>query len=263
MTRLRRKGRALRIGICVGMTGSTIAGATFAGPLTFEAAQTVEKLSAGLADWRSTDLSALWRDPAGGSINATLRRTERFNLADRQAELDAALPLAPQWRAETELAASESHRVLPVWQWRGRIWREGVAGWNFALGAGRTLHRNPDLTQGSTLAQAQAERYFGAWRFAWTGAATRLDGAGVSSAQVWRGDWYANDSLSVGALLAFGRELENIPGRGVVSSSVRGAALKANYAWTANWSLSAEASAQRQGDLYERYGLRIGVRYQH
>ncbi len=263
MTCLQRTGTALRIGICIAIASGAIAGNVLAGPAAFEAAHTVEQLSAGLGDWRSSELAALWRDPAGGSINGMLRRTERFDLTDWQTEVGAALPFAPQWRAEAEIAVSETHRVLPAWQWRGRVWREGVSGWNVALGAGRTLHSNPGLTQGSTLAQAQAERYLGAWRFAWTGAATRLDGAGVSSAHSWRLDWYPNDALSIGTLLAFGRELENIPGRGVVSSSVRGAALKANYAWTANWSLSAEASAHRQGDLYERNGLRIGVRYQH
>ena len=100
-------------------------------------------------------------------------------------------------------------------------------------------------------------------RIAWAGTATRLDGGGASSAHVGRLDWDASDALRIGALLAFGRELENIPGRGVVSSSVRGAALKANYAWTPSWAISAEATAHRQGDLYERNGLRIGVRYQH
>ncbi len=265
MKRLQRRAAALRvgIGIGVGLSLAACAGGALAGPLAFEAAQTVENLSAGLSDWRNTELSALWRGPAGGSANGTLRRTERFDLADRQAEAGAALPLAPFWRAEAEVAASDTHRVLPQWQWRGRVWREGVAGWNLALGAGRTLYRNPGLTQGNATAQAQAEHYLGPWRFAWTGAATRLDGGGVSSAQVWRLDWYASDALSIGGLLAFGRELENLPGRGVVSSSVRGAALKASYAWAPNWSISGEAAGHRQGALYERYGLRIGVRYQH
>ena len=267
MTRLRRTRAALRIGTGIG-TGIGIGiaacvGSAFAGPLAFEAAQTVEKLSAGLADWRSTEVSALWRAPAAGSANGTLRRTERFNLADGQAEAGAALLPASRWRAEAELAASDTHRVLPAWQWRGRIWREGVVGWNLALGAGRTLYSNPGLTQGNSQAQVQAERYLGTWRIAWAGTATRLDGGGASSAHVGRLDWDASDALRIGALLAFGRELENIPGRGVVSSSVRGAALKANYAWTPSWAISAEATAHRQGDLYERNGLRIGVRYQH
>jgi YaiO family outer membrane protein len=271
MTRMRRTGTGAtqRIGIGIGVIASlglglgTCTGHALAGPSAFEAAQTVEKLSAGLPNWHSTELLASWRDPAGASASGTLRRTERFNVTDSQTELGGTLPLAPRWRAEAELTVSETHRVLPAWQWRGRIWREGIAGWNFALGAGRTLHSNPGLTQGSATAQIQAERYLGPWRFAMTGAATRLDGAGVSSSHVWRLDWYASETLSVGALLAFGRELENIPGRGVLSSSVRGAALSANYAWAPNWQLSAQASAHRQGDFYERNGLRIGVRYQH
>ncbi len=233
-----------------------------AGPLSLEAAHTVEQLSAARADWRSTELLASWRDPAGWAANAALRRTERFDLFDTQIEAGAAVSLAPQWRAEAELSLSESHRVLPLWRWRGRVWRDGVAGWNFALGAGRTLYRGA-TTQGSAVAELQAERYLSGWRLAWISSPTRLDGAGVSTVHVARADWYVHDRLTLGATLARGREVENVPSTGLVSSSVRGAALKAQWALRPQWWLGAELSSHRQGDVYERNGLRLGLRFQH
>jgi YaiO family outer membrane protein len=233
-----------------------------ASPLSLEAAHTVEQLSAARANWRSTEFLASWRDPAGWAANGTLRRTERFALIDSQVEAGAAIGLAPQWRSEAELFISESHRVLPVWRWRGRVWRDGIAGWNFALGAGRTLYRGA-ITQGSAVAELQAERYGPDWRFAWASSATRLDGASISTAHVARADWYVHERLTFGATLGRGREVENTPNTGLVSSSVRSAALKAQWALTPAWWLGAELSSHRQGDLYERNGLRLGLRFQH
>lgn len=248
---------------CVALCFFACAGSAQAGPLALEAAHGVERLNAGLADWRQSEFLALWRDPAGWATNGSLRRTERFGLVDRQLEAGGSIELAPQWRAEAEIALSATHRVLPASRWRGRMWRDGVAGWNLALGAGRTLYRGDGATQGSALAELQAERYVADWRFAWAGSATRLDGGGLGSAHVWRANWYLDERLALGTVLAFGREFENTPGSGVVSSSVRSAAITAQWAVAPAWSLSGAMSSHRQGDLYERNGWWLGLRVQH
>lgn len=240
-------------------------GAAAAGPLAVEASASSERLSGGRADWRSVELLALWRDPADWSASGALRRTERFDLTDDQVEGTAAWRLAPRWRVETELAASTTHRVLPQWRLRSRAWLLDVGGWNLAAGVGRTLYRDGSGSagaQGSSVAELQAERYAGDFRFAWVGSLTRLDAGGTGGAQQWRLDWYRDERLSLGLLLAFGRELENQPGTGVVASRVRGAALTGRWRVTPEWALTGELSAQKVGDLYERNGLRIGLRRQ-
>jgi YaiO family outer membrane protein len=252
-----RRGRLCAAALCLGLCAAGAQG----GPLTVEAAHGAERLTSGFADWRTSELLASWRSPAGWTGSAALRRTERFELNDTQWGGGLAWPLAPQWRAEAELDLSDTHRVLPAWRWRSRAWREGVAGWNLALGGGRTLYRGATGAQGTRTAELQAERYGADWRFAWAGSATRLDGGGVGSVHLWRVDAYRSERLTLGALLGFGRELENVPQLGVVASSVRSAALKMQYAATPNWSLSAELTSHRQGDRYERNGWRLGLRY--
>ncbi len=234
-----------------------------AGPLAVEASATTERLSSGRSAWRAVEVLALWRDPADWSASTALRRSERFGLGDTQVEGAAAWRLAPRWRVETELAHSASHQVLPQWRLRSRLWLLDVGGWNLAAGGGRTLYRAGSAgAQGSSVAEVQAERYVGQVRFAWTGSLTRLDAGGSGGAQQWRLDWYPEERLSLGLLLAFGRELEVQPGVGVLATRVRGAALTAQWRVTPEWALTGELGSHRVGDLYERNGLRVGLRRQ-
>ena len=233
-----------------------------AGPAAVEAAGSSEHLSGGRSDWRSAELLALWNAPsADWSGYAAARRTERFDQVDGQLEGGASWRPAPGWRAEAELAQSSTHRVLPQWRLRSRGWWLDVGGWNLAAGAGRTLYR-AGTVQGSSVAELQAEHYFRAVRFAWTGSVTHLDVGGSSAAQQWNLNWYPNEFSTLGLLLAFGRELESVPGTGVVASRVRGAALSGMWQASPDWRLSAELSAQKVGALYERSGLRLGLRRQ-
>jgi YaiO family outer membrane protein len=231
-------------------------------PLSVEAALSSERVSGGRTDWRGAEVTALWRDSAAWNASAVLRRTERFGLSDLQAEAGASIPLGARWRVETELAESETSRVLPHWRWRSRAWLLDAMGWNLAAGLGRTLYRSGGASSGSSVVEFQVERYVGAFRGAWLGSVTRLDAGGTSSSQQWRLNWYPTDVANVGVVLAVGRELENIPGIGVVSSQVRAAAITATWQLAPRWGVNAGVSDHRQGDLYRRTGLRLGLQHQ-
>ncbi len=240
--------------------------APFAGraaePLSAELAMTSQHLSGGRADWRGVEAPALWRDPAGWSATAALRRTERFGLYDSQLEADASIPLGKRWRGETELAQSPTSQVLPHWRWRARLWLLDAAGWNLAGGVGRTLYSTGGTTSGSSMAEVQVERYVGAFRGAWLGSMNRLDVGGTSLSQQWRLNWYPTDTTNIGLVLAFGRELENVPGVGVIASQVRAGAITTSWPLAPGWAASVALSDHRQGDLYSRTGVRLGVRHQ-
>lgn len=238
-----------------------VAHAADAGPLAVEAAVTSERLSGGRADWRTHELLAHWRGAQGWSAGAALRHTERFGLDDAQVEGDVAWRIAPRWRVEAELAHSGTHRVLPQWRLRSRAWLLDAGGWNLAAGLGRTLYRSAGV-QGSSVVELQAERYAGDFRVAWVGSLTRLDAGGSGGAHTWRLDWYRDERLGLGLLLAAGRELENQPGAGVLALRVRSAALTARWRVTPEWALTGELATHRVGDLYERNGLRVGLRRQ-
>jgi YaiO family outer membrane protein len=236
-------------------------GAGAAPSFTVEAALGQESISGGREDWRSAEANLLWRDTAARgepAANLALRHTERFGLEDRQVEAGGAWRFAPDWRAEAELAHSDTHRVLPEWRARGRAWWLGVGGWNLAAGGGRTLYRGAGV-QGSSVAELQAERYVGAFRFLWAGSLTRPDGGGSAGAQQLRLDWYPNDDSRIGVLLAAGREPEAVPGQGVVTTRVRSLVLGARWRFHPAWSASAELGAHDVGDLYDRRGLRLGL----
>ena len=252
--------RAIRCTAAAALACAAVAGRA-SEPLSAEVALSSERLSGGRADWHGAEFTALWRDPAAWSATAAVRRTDRFGLIDSQVEAAASIPLGARWRAETELAQSQTARVLPRWRWRGRVWLLDAAGWNLAAGVGRTLYRSAGATSGSSAAEFQVERYVGAFRAAWLGSATRLDAGGTSAAQQWRLNWYPADTASVGVVLAFGRELENVPGVGVVAYRVRAGAITAAWQLAPGWGMNLAVSDHRQGDLYRRMGLRLGLRH--
>lgn len=252
--------RAVRCAAAAALACAAVAGRATE-PLSAEVALSSERLSGGRADWHGAEVTALWREPAAWSATAAVRRTDRFGLIDSQLEAGASIPLGMRWRAETELAQSETARVVPQWRWRGRMWLLDAAGWNLAAGVGRTLYRSGGATSGSSAAEFQVERYVGAFRAAWLGSVTRLDAGGTSAAQQWRLNWYPTDTASLGVVLAFGRELENVPGAGVVASRVRAGAITAAWQLAPRWGMNLAVSDHRQGDLYRRMGLRLGLRH--
>ena len=252
---------AARCMLLAALAGSSMAGHA-AGPLSTELSVSSERLSGGRADWRGVEVAALWRDPAAWNASAALRGIERFGLTDSQVEAGVSVPLSARWRAEAELAESDTHRVLPRWRWRSRVWLLDLEKWNLAAGLGRTLYSTGAATSGSSVLEVQAERYVGAFRGAWLGSITRLDRGDTSRAQQWRLNWYPVENASLGLVLAFGRELEYVPGLGVLSSSVRAGAITAAWQVTPLWGLNASVSDHRQGDLYRRAGVRLGLRRQ-
>lgn len=244
--------------LCVLGASLAFAQSACAASETFEVAAgaSYEHLDHGYADWRSAYVEAVARRSDRTELVGGLRETQRFGLADNEMNAGLYLPLSAVWGASFDGTASGTHRVLPIGALGVALTASPGQGWVASGGVRRTRY-NDDATSTATLG---LEKYWGDWRFAGTFYRTRLDAGGYASSQRAAVDRYYGDRSHIGVALVVGTELENIPGRGVLSTNVSEAMLAGRHELDRAWSLSWEVVLRSQGSLYARDGVRLGVR---
>ncbi|HEY5900839.1 MAG TPA: YaiO family outer membrane beta-barrel protein [Burkholderiales bacterium] len=223
-----------------------------------EAGFTRERLTRGLPDWKSVSLEAVRQYHARAALYGSVRQSERFGERDAQLGGGGYLPLGASWTAQAEALYSPEHQVLPHSSLFAGLSRTLAGGW----GASAGLRRNEYTRTAAHVLSLGAERYWDQWRAAYTLYSGRPEGSGSATAHRFQVDRYYAERSSVGASFVTGREVENTgPLGGILTSEVTGAELYARHWLTTHWALSAAALMHKQGDLYERRGVRLGIRY--
>jgi YaiO family outer membrane protein len=224
-----------------------------------EAGFSRETLTGGRPDWESRYLEGAYRFGERQTLYGQLRETERFGLRDTEVMAGLYLPLSRSWTALVEASGSETHRVLPHSSIYGELHLEFLRGWGAKAGLRRSKFTNAEVD----VRVLGFERYFGAWRAAYTLYSGRPEqAADWEEAHQLRLDRYYGERSSIGLAFTSGREAENVgPPLGIVVSDVESVSLIGRH-WLGNsWAVSYELLAHEQGDLYRRRGLRIGARY--
>jgi YaiO family outer membrane protein len=242
--------------------GAAVPAALAEGPRTeIEAWTGREKLTRGYSPWTDTGVALEHRTGARQFFGARLRETERFDARDREAGLAAYQPLGAGWAASLDFTASDTHRVLARRALLGQVERSFGAGWGAQLGLKRSRYVSELGSDTAELRLLTVERYVGDHRIAYTFYSGRLEEGG--SAPSHRVQWsvYLAERSSLGVSAASGREVESVAPGTLVSTDVRNLSVFGRYAFHRDWAASAEASSHRQGDLYRRNGLRLGLRY--
>lgn len=215
-----------------------------------------EDLSHGLADWRSVYLAGEQQFGERRSLYGAWRQTKRFGQDDHEAAAGLALPLDERWTLSSDGTASPSHHVLAKWSFGLDLHRRLDEGWGLSLGGRHTEYATAETERLSL----GLERYFGAYRAAYVGSSTHLGGAGWSSAHRLELTQYYGAASRVGIVLGHGREAENLPPRGVLTSTVTVLAVAGRHWLDRDWALSYEVTLLDQGELYRRRGLQLGLR---
>lgn len=211
-----------------------------------------ERLDRGFDPWRSLRLDAAWL-PAGrlGGYGAVVAE-QRFGLRDAGIEAGALVPLGGGWLLQPEVAVVAGAEFLPRTYADLRLQRDFGGGWVGAASLRHSAYRDIDVQR---LALG-AERYVGAWRLGYTLHATRLAGD-RSLAHDLRLVRSYGEGGEVGLQLGTGREAALI-GPQVVASDVRAATLSGRHS-LGDWSLLWSLGRVRQGTLYTRQGLGLGL----
>lgn len=232
---------------------------TLGGPacaLELEAGAMHENLSQGRADWQSTYLEAEHPFGEGRVVYAALRHTDRFDQEDQDLLAGLYHPLAPRWTLNAEVGGSPTHRVLPEHTAALNLHRQLDDGWGLGVGGRFTAYASAD----TNTASLSLERYFGAYRAAYTFTTTHLEGASSAPGHRLQLNRYYGDRNTVGVTISRGEEVENIPPVGIVETEVEALALLGRRWLDRDWAVSYELLRHEQGKLYRRQGLRLGLR---
>lgn len=222
-----------------------------------EARTSIERLTGGRSDWRSTQLDVQARNAARQSYYGSLRATERFDQGDSEAMLGTYQPFGAAWAMQLEAAASPSHRVLAKQSLLAQLEHRLDAGWGIQAGYRRSEfeHTGTDLLIGTV------ERYFSSFRAAYSLYLGRPDGASFGPSHRLQWSYYYADRSFVGISAAAGKEAENIFPSGVLTTQVRGLSLAGRHEFAPGWAATYEWLAHRQGDVYTRRGFGLGLRH--
>jgi YaiO family outer membrane protein len=216
-----------------------------------------ENLTKGLPAWSSRYLQLEHRGPEGRVVYGGWRDTERYRLRDSEINGGAYLPVSPTATLQIEAGTSGSHRVLARNYALFGLQLEPAKGWGLFGG-----WRRSQYDAGNTgVVHLGAERYLGNERFAYTAFAGGPDGTGKAGSHRLQWNHYYGEYNWIGVALAGGRETEHGGAGAFLTSRVSNLTLAGRHHLARDWSLTWDAARQRQGDLYTRSGLRLGLRH--
>lgn len=213
------------------------------------------------ASWRERDLALRYRYAPRTLAELTLRDTRRYGYDDSEIGLGLALPLATDWSLVARATASPRHRVLARHSGAAELSYGGFGGgWVIGAGLGRSLYdgAGDGGKSGTSTLRMNLERYVAEWRFAGGVSRSRLDGGEHDNG--WRAqvDRYFGERGRLGVIVSQGRELENLPPNGAVSTRVRAMALVAAWPIDPDWTLTGALGHTRNSDSERRGGLLDG-----
>lgn len=226
-------------------------------PDELELGYTHDSLDKGYASWNSVYLDGAHRFGKYHSIYGELRKTQRFDLRDREISGGYYQPLGETWTALVEASYSPSHKVLPKSALFGQLQKTFDGGWDIQAG----LRHNTYTATSSNLAVLTGERYWGNYRAAYKLYLGKLQGAGTAPSHSVQLSYYYAERDNITLNLARGRQVESQGPLGVLAIDVTSTSLSGRHWLNSSWGFSYEAIVERQGNLYTRKGFRLGIRY--
>jgi YaiO family outer membrane protein len=207
-------------------------------------------------DWQTYYWSINHKFSTGQVLYGTASAVRRFETTDPNFMIGFVQPLgeSKRWIATVEAGGSPNHQILPTASFFGQVERILGKGWIGRAG----LRHNRYPTDILNMGVFGAERYFKAYRGAYTLYVAHLNGKGTALSHAFQGSYYYGERNSLGAGFAFGQEIESVPG-GLVKTDVLDFSFTGRHWMTNKWGLSYVAVWHRQGDLYTRSGAQIGL----
>lgn len=249
--------RLTHIFLVILLTGKTFL--THANPtFVVEAKSTTDYLDNGYANWNSQNIDIEKHAAPREIYYAGFRQTRRFALNDSEGKFGAYLPMNDSWTANVEGSYSPTHRVLPEYSLNTLVHRSLPMGWGIAAGI---RYNQYDTNETHTLTLL-GERYWGSFRAAYSLYRGKPQGASAGiSHRVELTHYYEPDSR-IGFSMTSGREVERTGVDQTLVSDVNAFGIIGRHALNTHWATNYELSSHRQGGLYMRRGLSIGLRYQ-
>ena len=215
-------------------------------------------LTNGRGTWDEASLGVIHKFSRRRVVYASYSETKRFERRDRKAMIGYYQPLDEKWTLLVEASASPTHRILPKWSGMAQIERSFGNGWIGQAGYRRTEHNSAQVN----VARIGVEKYWGLNRAAYALSINNLEDTGTSSSHLIQYNrYYGGESSSIGVSFAAGREIENTGPNTVIQSDIYNISFNGKHAVSRSWAFAYGFTQHRQGDLYSRRGLKLGLRF--
>jgi len=214
-----------------------------------------EDLSDGLPSWDSQFAELHYEKDENSRYFVRLARDARYSDSDLSVGLGSERQWRQGWFAGGDLSFSDSPRYQPELGLSGHVGKLFADGWVADL---RYRRREYDsATVGSYI--GTVEKYYGAYRLAYSLGWSRLHGTSDFMNHVFTLNWYYNDDASIGITLNDGNEAESLGNGQVLETDVRGFTLTGRRAINERVGIQWWLGLHEQGDFYRRRFLGMAV----
>jgi len=225
--------------------------------LTLEFGADYEALNNDRPNWQTYFLRFNRKFSSGQMLYGEASVVRRFDQTDPSLMVGwyQSLNKTRSWTTNLEVSGSPTHDVLPAFSFYGQIERNFGKGWLGHAGLRHSHYSEDDVNIGVF----GVEKYFKAYRGAYTLYVAHLNGSGTSVSHAFQGNYYYGELNSVGIGFAFGQEIESVGHGGFIRTDVREVSLTGRHWFNQKWGLSYVALWHRQGTAYTRSGAQVGV----
>ena len=208
------------------------------------------------SDWQTYGFWITHKFSTGQVLYGTASAVRRFETTDANFMIGFVQPLteSKRWIATVEAGGSPNHQILPTASFFGQVERIFGKGWIGRAGLRHSRYPSDIVNMGVF----GAERYFKAYRGAYTLYVAHLNGKGTALSHAFQGSYYYGERNSVGAGFAFGQEIESVP-VGLIKTDVLDFSFTGRHWMNNKWGLSYVVVWHRQGEIYTRGGAQIGL----
>jgi YaiO family outer membrane protein len=211
-------------------------------------------LSRGNRNWSEVSLRYVRLGAPRQSTELAVTGTSRFGLKDSQIDVAHSEPLSPALAASLQASYSPTARVLPSYSVGASLQYEFAPAWLVHGGLRHTHYDNTDVNRMTFM----LERYVGNFSASVAWSPVRALGTHSDLVEV-RGSWYHSEGGSIGLIVGRGDEATQLGGGIVALADVRSLALIGRHRLGPDYGLIYALSRTRQGSLYRRTGVSIGV----
>jgi YaiO family outer membrane protein len=218
-----------------------------------------ERLNNGRDPWYQADIDVTHRLESGYSLYGFARVNERFTQQDETLGVGMYLPLGKRWLVQLEGAVGNDNQVLPKWALYGRVDFEVAKG--FLLGA--AYKRSQYLLPTVEIATFAVQKYWSNFRAGFTINASSVERNHPVYSRTAELDYYYGERSFVGISGASGSEAEFVNANRIVNRHTRSAVLRGRHWVDEDTALEYALNRSDVGDIFRRYGIRLGIRWRY
>jgi YaiO family outer membrane protein len=217
-----------------------------------------EDLSGGRPPWRGASIGADFRLGEARHAYAGAHLEERFDTRDTQVLVGYADRLNATWSYSLAADVAPDAEVLPEWSFSAEAGRPLPDAWSLGLRFRHASHAAVDVENLS----ASVEKYVGALSFGYSLTVAKVsDIDDPHFGHILRAARDYGDGSRVALVAGFGEEAETVAPGVVQVTDTRSVSLNGLH-WTSTaWGIAWEAGWYEQGDLYDRFRVRLGFEH--